>query len=381
MSPSAADKKNNDAFRELIDVKGKTLDDRFYDFLLNIGMVPSEEKMFFVQHLSIMFRAGIPMLAALRTLVKQSESKTFAYALKQISLKIEQGSTLAESLRLYPKIFDELFINMVESGEVSGKLEDVLKYLYVQMKKQHELTSRVKGALTYPAILVVAMVGILIFMMIFVIPKMTSVFTEYNVDLPLTTKILIAVSNFMAAHWILTISGIIIFIVAIIRIYQTKRGKYFFQGVFLAFPIVGSIIKKINLARFSRTVSSLLRTDIMIVNAFKITANVLGNLHYRKVVMEISEKIKKGGQINEVIVNYPKFFPPMVTQMVIIGEQTGEISNILEEVASFYEEEIDQTMQNLPSIIEPLLILALGVGIGGIAIAVVMPMYSLTSAV
>jgi type IV pilus assembly protein PilC len=381
MKSPSKNKKTEDSFKELVSQSAKTYDERFYDLLLKLGMVANEEKMFFVQHLSIMFRAGIPILAALRTLVKQSESKTFAYGLKQMSYKIEQGSSLAESLKLYPKIFDELFINMIESGEVSGKLEDVLKNLYVQMKKQHELTSRVKGALTYPVILVTAMVGIVIFMMIFVIPKMTSIFKEMSVEVPLATRILITVSDFMGAHWILSISSIIIVVLAIFQILQTKKGKYLFQAGLLSFPIIGPIVKKINLARFSRTVSSLLKTDIMIVNAFQITASVLGNLHYRKVVLEISEKLKKGGQINEVIKNYPKFFPPMVTQMVIIGEQTGEISSILDEVASFYEDEIDQIMQNLPSIIEPLLILGLGVGIGGIAIAVVMPMYSLTSAI
>jgi type IV pilus assembly protein PilC len=379
MALTASEQQTDSKYSEILKPKEKTFTDRFNDFLLKFSHVPFKEKMFFVQHLSVMFKAGIPLLAALRTLSKQSENKLFAHILKQVSVKIEQGTSLAGSLKLYPKVFNELFINMVESGEMSGKLEEVLGHLYLQMKKQHELVSRVKGALTYPIILMAAMIGIVFFMMVFIVPRITAVFSDYKAALPLPTRILIATSNFLSANLVLSLVAIAVLAFIFYRVLSTKKGKYFFQGAMLRFPIIGSIIKKINLARFSRTVSSLLKTDIMIIDAFRITAGVLANLHYRKIVLEISEKVKKGGQINEVINNYPKFFPPMVTQMIIIGEQTGEISSILEELASFYEEEIDQIMLNLPSIIEPLLILALGAGIGGIAVAVIMPMYSLTS--
>jgi type IV pilus assembly protein PilC len=282
---------------------------------------------------------------------------------------------------MYPRIFNELFVNMIGSGEVSGKLEDVLAQLHIQTKKQYELASRIKGALTYPVIVVCAMIGIGIFMMVFIIPKITSVFTESDVPLPLFTRILIGLSDFLVNQWLISSVGGLIIIVGIYLLLHTERGQYFFQGIILNTPIIGPITKKVNLARFSRTTGSLLKTDIMIVNAFKITANVVSNLHYRKAILEISEQIKKGGQINEIIKNYPQFFPPMVTQMITVGEQTGEVTDILTDLADFYESEVDQIMQNLPSIIEPVLILMLGVGVGAIAIAVIMPMYSLTSAI
>jgi type IV pilus assembly protein PilC len=218
-------------------------------------------------------------------------------------------------------------------------------------------------------------------MMIFVIPKITSVFTDSNVPLPLSTRILIGASNFLANNWLLSLAGALIIIFGIWSFLHTEKGQYFYQGIILRLPIFGPIVKKVNLARFSRTAGSLLKTDVMIVNAFRITANVVANLHYRRVIMEISEQIKKGGQINEIVKNYPNFFPPMVTQMITVGEQTGEVSNILSDLAEFYEGEVDQVMQNLPSIIEPVLILLLGVGVGAIAIAIIMPMYSLTSAI
>ncbi|HTW96422.1 MAG TPA: type II secretion system F family protein [Candidatus Methylomirabilis sp.] len=350
-------------------------------FLAIFQTVPIKEKLIFIQNLSVMIKAGIPVLAAFRTLAEQSESKFFSRVLKQISAKIEQGSSLSDSLKQFPSVFNDLFVNMVNSGEVSGKLEEVLHYLYIQTKKQYELTARIKGALTYPIVVVVAILGIGFFMMAFVIPKLTAVFLEYDVQLPLATRILIFVSNFLANNWLVAIIGTVVIVLVLMRIFSTNQGKYLLQAVTLRLPIFGPIIKKVNLARFARTSSSLLKTDIMIVNAFRITAETLGNLHFRKAVLEISEKIKTGGQINEVIKNYPHFFPPMVTQMVTVGEQTGEVSNILSDLADFYEGEIDQTMQNLPSIIEPVLILILGLGVGAIAIAVIMPMYSLSSAV
>jgi type II secretory pathway component PulF len=355
----------------------RTLEDIWFD----IQGVSIREKLIFIQNLSVMIKSGIPVLASFRTLAEQAESKVFARIIRQVALKLEQGSSLSDALKLYPRVFNELFVNMIGSGEVSGKLEDVLRQLYLQTKKQYELTSRIKSALTYPVIVVVAMIGIGIFMMVFVVPKISSAFIESDVTLPLSTQILISISNFLVNDWVVALTGAIIVVGAIWKTLSTKKGQFAFQAIILRMPIISPIIKKINLARFSRTISSLLKTDIMIVNAFNITANVVSNLHYRKAIVEIGEQIKKGGQINEIIKKYPQFFPPMVIQMITIGEQTGELSNILSDLAEFYEGEVDQIMQNLPSIIEPILILALGVGVGAIAIAVIMPMYDLTNTV
>jgi len=350
------------------------------DWLFSLQGVSIREKLVFIQNLAVMIRAGIPVLASFRTLAEQTESKVFAHIIGQVALKLEQGSSLSDALKMYPRVFNELFVNMIGSGEVSGKLEDVLAQLYLQTKKQYELTGKIKGALTYPVIVVIAMVGIGVFMIAYVIPKITSVFTDSGTPLPFFTRMLIALSDFLVNNWLASIIGAVVLIVGVWRILRTEKGLYYWQAILLHSPIIGPIIKKVNLARFSRTAGSLLKTDIMIVSAFRITANIVGNLHYRKAIMEIAEQIKKGGQINEIIKTYPQFFPPMVTQMITIGEQTGEISNILTDLAEFYEGEVDQIMQNLPSIIEPLLMLLLGLGVGAIAVAVIMPMYTLTAA-
>lgn len=350
-------------------------------YLLKLQRVPLKERLFFVQNLAIMLKAGVSLSAALTTLAKQTTNKYFYIILNEVAKEVEQGISFAESLKKHQKIFGELFVNMVEAGEISGKLEEVLNQLYIQLKKQHELTSKVKGAMTYPTVIVFAMGGIGTFMMIYVVPKITSMFKELNAQLPLPTKILIAVSDFIAAHGIIVGLGLIIFIALFIKILRTYKGKYAFEVLLLSAPVISPIIKKINLARFARTISSLLKTDIMIIKTFQITGSVLGNLHYREALLGMAEKIKKGGQINEVVNNYPKLFPPVVCQMIAVGEQTGELDNILEELASFYESEVDQTMTNLPAIIEPVLILVLGIGIGLLAVSIVMPMYSITQSI
>jgi len=350
-------------------------------FLQKLTSVPLAEKLFFIQHLGIMLKAGISLSTALKTLAKQTTNKRFARIIADISRNVEKGVSFTESLKPHEKIFGQLFINMIESGEISGKLEEVLKRLYIQFKKNHELVSKVKGALIYPIVILIAMSGIGTFMMIAVVPKITAMFKDFNAELPLATKLLIKFSDSLVANGLLYLVALIVVILTIVQLIKTKRGRYAFHGLLLKLPIFSPIIKKINLARFARTTSSLLKTDIMIIKSFQIAANVLGNVHYRQALMEMSDKIKKGGTINEVVANYPKLFPPVVAQMIAVGEDTGELDYILEELAEFYEGEIDQTMNNLPAIIEPILILVLGLVVGGIAVAVIMPMYALTSVI
>lgn len=349
-------------------------------FLINFTTIPLSEKLFFIQYLGIMLKSGISLSISLNTLALQTTNKRFAEIIKDLMENVEKGSTFTESLKLHEKIFGQFFINIIEAGEISGKLEEALKQLYIQFKKQYELISKIKGALTYPIVILTAMLGIGTFMMIAVVPQITKMFKEFNAELPFFTKLIISISDTLAQHGILFLIGFILCIIILIGILKTKKGKYVFHLILLKLPIFSPIIKKINLARFARTISSLLKTDIMIVKSFQITAGVLSNVHYRKTMEEMAEQIKKGKKINEVISNYSTLFPPVVIQMISIGEETGELDYILEELAQFYENEIDQIMNNLPSIIEPILILILGLVVGGIAIAIVMPMYSITSA-
>ena len=349
-------------------------------FLDKFQKINLAQKIFFVQQLGIMVKTGISLAIALKTLAEQTTSKSFKKILTDIQQQVEKGNLLSKGLEKYQKTFGELFVNMVKAGEESGKLEDVLKQLFVQMKKDHDIIAKVRSAMIYPAIVVIMMIAIGVLMMLYVIPNITNVFRELNVTLPLATRVLIAMSDFMVANGIFVLIGAIGVVFGFITMIKSKKGKYIVHKIVLRLPVAGKIIKKINLARFCRTLSSLLKTDIPIVQSFEITSRILGNVLYKEALLTAKEEIKKGTNIQKSLAPYGKFFPPVVLQMISVGEETGALDEILEESAIFYEEAVSQTMSDLPSILEPILMVILGVGVGGMAVAVIMPMYSLSQA-
>jgi type IV pilus assembly protein PilC len=349
-------------------------------FSLNItfGRVPVVEKIVFLQNLQVMVRTGFSLGHALDVLAQQTEHKGFQKIIKEICSEVESGITFSAALAKYPKVFPELFVNMVAAGEVSGKLDEVLLRLMTQLKKDHQLIAKVRGALMYPMIVIIAMIVLGTAMMIFVIPKLLGVFNESGGTLPLPTRILMGISNFMQHYIFFLIPGVIALIILFRWWIHTPKGRMVWHHALLRFPIVGPILKKINLARFTRTLSSLLRTDIPIVQTFQIIAKTMGNVVFRKSLNETAEELKKGSSIAKVLISYPELYPPVVSQMVSVGEESGTLDTISEEIAKFYEEEVDQVMSNLTSILEPILILILGGGVGGIVVAVILPIYSLT---
>lgn len=336
------------------------------------------QKIFFVQQLGVMLKAGISLSAGLKTLRQQTTSKSFGIILADLQAGVEKGNLLSRGLEKYQKIFGDLFINMVKAGEASGKLEEVLRQLFVQMKKDHDIIAKVKGAMIYPLIVLIMMLAIGILMIVYVIPTITSVFNEINIELPLPTKILMATSGFVLAYGIYLLIILAIILVTLNRLVSLPAGKRAYHQLLLKLPVAGKIMKKINLARFCRTLSSLLKTDIPIVQSFEITAKILGNVTYKEAMLEAKEKIKKGISIEESLKPHINLFPPVVLQMISVGEETGALDNILEESALFYEDDVSQTMESLPSLIEPILMVILGIAVGGMAVAVILPMYSLS---
>lgn len=350
----------------------------FTTILTNLQKVPATAKIFFLQNLSVMVKTGVPLIGAVKTLKEQTKNRKLRLILTDLEEKIRQGKNFGECLEPYQKDFGELFINMIKAGEASGNLEEILNRLYLQTKKDHALKMKVRNAMTYPTIIVIAMLGIGGFVVFFVLPNITKLFIDLNVELPLATKILIAVSNFAQANGILTAVSLLIIIAVFTKVIRTKKGKYLFDALILKLPIIASIIKKINLARTARGLSSLIKTDIAITETLGITSRMLGNYHYRQALSTASEQVKKGEKLEIIFKNYPKIFPPVITQMIAVGEETGTLDEVLENLANFYEEEVFQTMDTLPTIIEPILMLLIGFGVAGIALAVLMPMYSLT---
>lgn len=349
--------------------------------LQQISTVPLEEKMFFTQNLHVMLHSGISLSVALDTLAEQTKNPRFKMILADVKQSVEKGTSLYDSLTVHKKVFGELFVNMVQAGEQSGQLESTLIQLRMQMKKDHDLRSKVKGAMIYPTVVIIAMIGVMITVVTFVIPKLTDLFTESNLELPLPTRILIAASEFMTTYGIIVGIFAVAFFVFFIRFIKKPPGKKYWDGFLLKAPIAAPIIKKINLARFSRTLSSLLKTDIPIVESFEITHKTLGNYHYQQVVKTAAEKLKKGISVTEALKRESDLYPPLIVQMISVGEESGSLDTILENLAVFYEETVTETMANFSSIIEPVLILLLGLGVGGIAVSVIMPIYSLTQGI
>jgi len=348
------------------------------DFLLRFQGVPLTQKIFFVQNLQVMVKAGLSLSQALSTLIKQTSNPKLKKVITESYHNVEAGEPLSDALSRYPRVFSEVFTSMIKAAEASGNLENILHQLVLQMKKDHELISKVRGAMIYPAVILVAMTGIGIGMLVFVVPKITVVFAEMNAELPLLTRALINTSGFINNNGILSVAILIGVIAGFITIIRNPKGKYLWHKILLKTPSIGPIIKKVNLARFSRTLTSLIKTDIPIVESFHITSRVVGNLLYQEKIAEAGQKLKTGSAINEILSKYPDMFPPVTTQMIQVGEQSGDLDELLDELANFYENDVHETMNNLSSVIEPILILVLGLAVGTMAMAIIMPMYSLT---
>lgn len=349
--------------------------------LYNSG-VPLTQRVFFTENLRVMVHAGLSISEALGTLALQTESKTFKHIISEIKTDVEAGKQLSSALARFPKVFQRIFVNMVQIGEVSGTLENVLQELTMQMKKDYKLRSKVKGAMTYPIVILVAMLGITIGLLVFVLPKLLQIFKEFgDIKLPLPTRILIFASDFTQSNGLLVAIGALALLATAVAASRTRRGRSFLHRAILKSPILGPIVRKINLARFTRTLSGLLKTDIPVVQSLEVTSDVLGNVHYREAVLETAGKIKKGQTISQGLGVHGELFPPLVIMMVAVGERSGNVDQLLADIADFYEAQVDNVLDSLSSIIEPVLILFLGGMVGGIALAVMMPMYALTQAV
>jgi len=318
---------------------------------------------------------------ALNTLALQTTNKKFQVIISEVKYDVENGISFSNALEKHPKVFSELFTNMIAAGEVSGKLDEVLISLTNQMKKDHKLVSKVRTALMYPAVIVIAMVAIGVVMMVTIIPQLVGIFDESGAELPITTKILIFASDTLASQGIWILAGVALLFFGFTRIKKNKKGKRFIHNLLLKIPIFKNIIKKINIARFTRTLSSLMKTDIPIVQTLQIISKTLGNVLFKEALLDASERVKKGISISKTLETKPDLFSPIVTQMINIGEESGTLDTISDEIADFYEEDVDQTMEGLSSIIEPILMLVIGGVVVVVALAVLQPMYGLVETI
>jgi len=361
------------SFKEIAVEKEKNISINFLD---RFSSIPISEKMMFTRNLSVMISSGLPLSKAVRNLTVQTKNKKLAGILKSIQSELQSGSTLSDGLAKYPGVFDELFVNMIRVGETSGSLEEVLNILALQLEKEHELIGKVKGALVYPAVILVAMVLIGIVMMMFVVPKLTSVFADLGSELPATTKFVIGLSDFLRNNIIICLVSFV-FLGIILKLYfTTKSGKQMMGSIFINTPAVKNIYIKMNAARFSRILSSLLKSGVTIIEALRILSRTLTNYHYQKALARAAESIQKGEPLSKIIYEEKKIFPILVPQMLEVGEETGKTETVMKKLAEFYEDEVNQLTKNLSSIIEPILMLIIGAAVGFFAVSMMQPMYS-----
>jgi len=356
------------------------LEERLNYAVARLFPIPYIQKIFFVTHLRVMLKAGISLVESLTVLQKEIANPIFKKMIAQVIDETAQGKPLNETLHNYPKIFPIMYTNMVAAGEMSGNLVGALEQVELQMKRTKKLTSSIRGAMVYPAIIVGAMCIIGAIMVIFVLPKLTALFTNFSTALPLPTRILLGISNALSNPTTITIllisiAATVIGITQLIK--RVPKATLLYHNLTLRFPITGKIATTINLARFSFTLSSLLQSAVPIVQSLRITAEACTNHVYKKALFFCADRMEQGEPLSSLLSAYPKIFPPITTEMILVGEKTGEINTLLKELASFYSEEIEKTLKNLTTIIEPLIILILGFAVSGVALAIIMPMYSL----
>lgn len=345
-------------------------------FLDRFISVPLKEKMIFTRNLAVMVSSGLTVSKAIMNLSVQTQNKAFQKILREVYDEVQGGKTLSEGLSKYPKVFNELFTSMVYVGEVSGNLEEVLDILALQLEKEQDILSKVKGAMTYPLVILVAMLGIGILMLTYILPRITGVFKDMGVTLPASTRAIMAASDFLRNHAFISVGIFFGGIIALKLFASTAVGKRFFDWLFIRMPIVGNILIKVNCARFSRIYSSLLKSGVSVVDSLSIVKKTLSNSYYKDALDDAISEIQKGVELSVVILRYPDIFPILVPQIIQVGEETGKTEMVLRRLAEFYEEEVNQITKNMSSIIEPVLMLMIGGGVGFFAVAMLTPMYS-----
>ncbi len=346
------------------------------NFLPFLDTVKTHDKIIFARNLSKMIDAGLPITRALSIMEREAKN-LFKKVLNELNTSLSRGTTLSDSMKAYPKVFSSLFTSMVRAGEESGNLSSALQNVALQMEKSYQLNRKIRGALMYPVIILVLMIAIGVLMMIYMVPTLTATFTGLGLDLPFSTRMIIGASNFLVSYFIFVLFGFILLILAFIFAIRTKRGQRLLDFVLLKLPIIGGVTRQINAARTARTLSSLLSSGVDIIVASGVTKDVLQNSYYKEVLNEIQASVQKGTTMSSVFSAHHDLYPIFVSEMVSVGEETGKTGDMLLNVALFYEEEIDQKTKDMSSVIEPVLMVFIGVAVGIFAISIISPIYSI----
>ncbi len=346
----------------------------------SLGFIKQKDIVMLARQMSVMIAATVPIVPALRILSAQTEQPKLKAVTREMADDVDGGLQISQAFAKHPRYFSRFFVAMIRSGETSGRLDEVLNYLADQMEKDYDLTSRIRGAMVYPAFIVVSLIAVAIIMMIFVIPKMSGLLLESGAQLPLQTRVLIGTSNFIATYW-WALAIVVVGILIVLRLWvQSKSGRVAWDQILLRLPVFGLITQKIIIVRMCRSLSTLIRGGVSISAALEITSEVVDNAAFRDILTKTIKEVQDGNSITTVMMQ-SKIVPRIVAEMMSIGEKSGKIDEILERLSAFYDREVSALVASLTSLIEPIIMVVMGVGVAFMVMAVLMPMFQLANAI
>lgn len=350
--------------------------ERTFSFL---NRIKSEEMMIFTRQLATLLGSQVSLSDSLRNLYEQTESDRLKEVIAELSNDIDAGFSLSQALERQKPVFSEFYINMVKSAEVTGRLGEVLEFLAEHLESKGELTSKVKNALTYPIFVIILFIVVMVLMITVVFPKIAPIFTEADIQLPIYTRIVLGVGNFMASWWWLLLIGFGVLALVVFDYFQTEEGKMIFDELSLRLPIFGELFRHLYVARFSESARILIKGGLTIPQAIEISSHTIGNQVYREILHESADKVRKGELLSDALVEHDEF-PPMVTQLISVGESTGQLGEMLAKVSEFYTREVDGLVNNLVALIQPILMVVIGLMVALLFASMLMPLYNMSSA-
>lgn len=342
------------------------------------GRISHLDKVFFIKHLSLMIKSGLPLRESLIIMKEQTKKRKFKNVLDDIIENINRGRSLSYSLACHPKVFDSFYVNMIKVGEDSGTLEESLNHLVGQLEKNYELRQKTLAAMIYPAIILIAIIVVGFFMTYFILPKITDVFKVFKIKIPLATRILIYFSQIISNYGLLILGAIALLVFTLSLISRLKPVKTLFHKISLNIPILGRMIKNMNLVYFTRSLGILLKSGVPLISALDITKATLSNVIYKKNLEELMERVKQGKPLSDFLQEKESLFPSVLSRMIGVGEKTGSLEETLMYLGNFHESELDRSLKTFTTIFEPFLLLVVGLVIGFVALAIISPIYEVT---
>lgn len=366
---------------EEVSSKGGSVSLTKKDILAPFRRVKTTDKILFTRNLGAMLQAGLSLSRALSVIERQSKSIKLKEVVKDVASEIKKGSDLSSAMKKHPRAFSSLVTSMVAAGEEAGTLAESLATISDQLERAYDLKKKIRGAMIYPSVIVFVLITVGTGMMIYIVPTLTETFKSMDVDLPMSTQIVIAISDFLVAHTLVSFLGLVAFVAAFISSMRTQRGKRVFETVFLKIPIIGTLMKETNSARTGRTMNSLLSSGVNMLTALEITERVIQNSYYKEVLVNARAEVEKGQALANVFIEAEKLYPPLVGELIAVGEETGALPKMLSEIAKYYENEVSQKTKNMSTIVEPFLMLIVGSAVGFFAVSMISPIYGITSSI